>query len=328
MILLTKYLLFTVALILLAFTGVLIYFFRFAHLRRSEVPADLEREGDQWKRYNQMMDEGYAWLDKQQTEQVSITSFDGLQLSGTYLPVENARACVILFHGYRSWGLRDFAPLLPFYASHGLSSLVVDQRGCGKSEGKYLTFGIKERQDALHWARYVDRRFHGNMPIILDGISMGAATVMMAADLPLPDSVAGLIADCGYTSPYAIIAHCARKWYHIPPFPLVDALSLFTKVVAGFGYRDCCTLDTLANSSKPIFFIHGGEDDFVPTHMTEENFLAAKNCRGKLIVPDAGHGLSYMKNMTGCQQALLTYLKQILEEDGHGAQKTEDPVSR
>ena len=325
---LTKLFLIILALLLLILAGTIVYFFRFAHLRQSQVPDDLEREGPLWQGYKKMMDEGYAWLSEQKTEQVTITSFDGLKLRGTYLPVENARACVILFHGYRSWGLRDFAPLLPFYAEHGLSSLVVDQRACGESEGKYITFGIKERQDALHWARYVDQRFDGKLPIILDGISMGATTVMMTADLPLPDSVAGLISDCGYTSPHDIIAHCAKKWFNLPSFPLVDILSLVTKAVAGFGYRDCCTLDTLAHSSKPIFFIHGGADDFVPTYMTEKNFLAAKNCKGKLIVPEAGHGLSYMKDMMGCRQALLTYVKQILEETGHGAQKAEDPVSR
>lgn len=308
----------TLLVLAILLTAAVIYFFRFAHLRRSQTPNDLERAGPEWQRYHEMMAEGNAWLLQQRTEQVTITSFDGLTLRGTYVPAENARACVILFHGYRSCGMRDFAPLLPFYAAHGLSSLVVDQRGCGSSDGKYITFGIKERQDALHWARYIDQRFGGAMPIILDGISMGASTVMMAADLPLPNSVAGLIADCGYTSPYDIIAHCAKKWFQLPAFPLVDALSLFTKAVAGFGYRDCCTLDTLARSGKPIFFIHGGEDDFVPTYMTEKNFAASKNCKGKLIVPHAGHGLSYMKDKKGCQRALLTYVKQILEESSHG----------
>ena len=324
---LTVIFLLVLLLLLAAMLGALIYFFRFAHLRRSQIPSNLEREGDAWAGYQNMMDESYLWLEQQPTEEFSVTSFDGLQLHGTYIPAENARACVILFHGYRSTGLRDFAPLLPFYAAHGLSSLVVDQRACGKSSGKLITFGIKERRDALTWAEYAHRRFAGETPILLHGISMGAATVMMAADLPLPESVVGLIGDCGYTSPYAIIAHCAKKWFHIPAFPLVDLLSLFAKAVAGFGYRDCCTLDTLARSSKPIFLIHGGEDDFVPTYMSEENAKAARNCKGKLIVPGAGHGMSYMTAMEQCRQTLLTYVKEILEENGHGTQEIKDSVS-
>jgi len=308
-----------VLLCVLLLAAAVVYFFRFAHRRAASVPPGLERTGPAWESYDEMMKDADAWLEKQPTEKLSITSFDGLTLRGTYVPDPNARACVILFHGYRSNGMRDYAPLLPFYARNGLSTLVIDQRGCGTSEGQYITFGMLERQDALSWARYMDERFGGKMPLVLEGISMGATTVMLSADLPLPDTVAGLIADCGFTSPWDIITHCAKKWFNLPPFPALHLLSLTAKAVAGFGYRDCSTVETLSRSTRPIFFLHGGKDDFVPTYMTEQNYAAAAGWKGKLIIPEAGHGLSYLLEMERCQQELLGYMDHILGGNDHGA---------
>ena len=294
------------------------FFFQFAHRRRPQKADNPERMGPLWRAYHDQMVEGIAWFERQKAETVTITSFDGLKLVGSYLPAEKPRACVLLFHGYRSTGLRDFAPLLPFYYRNGFSALLVDQRSCGKSEGTYITFGVRERQDALAWARYMDQRLGGQVPLVLEGISLGGATVMMAADLPLPASVAGIISDCGFTSPWDIIAHCGRLWFHLPPFPAVSLVSLAARARTGAGYRDCSTLDTLSRSALPLLLIHGGKDNFVPTCMTEQNYQAAAGWKRKVIVPEAGHGLSYLLDQGRCQQELLAFMDQILGEAGHG----------
>ena len=203
-----------------------------------------------------------------------------------------------------------------FYNSLGLNVLIVDQRACGESEGKYTTFGILERQDVVTWAQYIDQRL-GGMPILLDGISMGASTVMFAADLPLPKSVQGMIADCGFTSPWDIIAHCGKQWFHIPPFPLVHILSLIARLVFGSGYRSCSTLSSLANSSLPLLLLHGGEDDFVPTFMSERHYDAATGYKRKLIVPGAGHGSSYLVDQKRCQQELSDFADYVLNKNAN-----------
>lgn len=292
------------------------FFFNFAHRRRrpkrQKKPAPPANEAE--RRFQDMVAEGRAWVEGHPGERVSVTSFDGLRLQGLYFPADRPRACVLLFHGYRSTGLRDFGLLIPYYHDSGFSVLAVDQRACGESEGTYITFGVKERQDVLAWARYMDGRLGGQVPLVLEGLSLGAATVMMAADLPLPASVRGIIADCGFTSPWDIIAHCARLWYRLPAFPLVHLLSAYTRLRAGFGYRDCSTLDTLARSSLPVLFIHGGEDRFVPTYMTEQNYEAAAGWKRKRVVPGAGHAMSYPTDQAGCQKALLEFMDHILGE--------------
>lgn len=301
--------------LLVLLLAAVVFFFLFAHRRRPPKPEAPSQMGPVWRAYLTQIEEGRVWLSQQPAQRVSITSFDGLTLRGLYLPAEEPRACVLLFHGYRSTGLRDFAPLLPFYHANHISFLLVDQRACGESEGKYITFGIHERRDAAAWADYMDRRLGGGTPLVLEGLSLGAATVMMAAGQPLPGTVRGIIADCGFTSPWDIIAHCARQQFHIPLFPMLYLLSGFTRLAAGFGYRDCSTLDTLSRSHLPLLLIHGGADDYVPTYMTEQNYAAAAGPKRKVIVPGAGHAVSYLLQPQLCQRELLSFLDGILTED-------------
>ena len=305
-------LLMLIAAALLLFAVVIVYFFRFAHHRNDKV-TDQMLAADVRLAYKDMITTGLAYVDTHEHEEVSITSFDGLTLRGTYLPIPNARATIICFHGYRAVGLQDFAPMPEYYQSLGLNVLIVDQRACGKSDGKYTSFGILERRDVLSWAQYMDERL-GGMPLILDGLSMGAASVMLAADLPLPNSVRGIIADCGFTSPWEIIAHCGKQWFHIPAFPMVHLLSAIAHLRFGGGYRSCSTLNSLANSTIPLLLLHGADDDFVPTYMSEENFKAsAAALKRKLIVPGAGHGMSYLVDQKRCQEELSNFVDDVLK---------------
>ena len=295
--------------ILLALLVICAWFFRFAHMRPAVEQSLLDDEVR--LAYRDMVNNGLAYIESNPHEEVSVTSFDGLALRGIYLPIENPRGCIICVHGYRSTGTQDFAPMPEFYQSLGLNVLVIDQRACGRSEGKYTTFGILERQDVLSWANYMSERL-GDLPILLDGLSLGASTVMMAANLPLPKTVCAIIADCGFTSPWDILTHCGRKWFHMPPFPLVYILSAVSRCLFGGGYRSVSTRDTLAKSGLPLLLLHGGEDDFVPTWMSDVHYDAATGYKRKVIIPGAGHGMSYITDMPRCQKELRDFVDHVL----------------
>ena len=119
-------------------------------------------------------------------EDVFITSFDGLRLHAKFYAAPDPKAPVqIMFHGYKSAAERDFCGGLREGIDGGFNVLLVDQRAHGESEGKYLTFGVNERFDCLSWANYAAERFGRDVKIYLYGISMGAATVLMASALPV-----------------------------------------------------------------------------------------------------------------------------------------------
>ena len=84
------------------------------------------------------------------------------------------------------------------------SVLYVEQRAQNESEGNYIGFGLTERYDCVDWAVWASERFGEALPIYLMGVSLGGATVLMAAGDVLPDAVRGVIADSAYTSPREI----------------------------------------------------------------------------------------------------------------------------
>lgn len=148
---------------------------------------------------------GIAFWRAQEPEDIFLPSFDGLRLHGQLVQQPESKGTILLFHGYRSSWVIDFSIVLPYYYSLGYDLLVVDERAHGQSEGDYITFGVRERRDVVTWAQYAAMHFGPAHPLILDGLSMGAATVLMASELDLPASVRGIIADCGFSSPYAIM---------------------------------------------------------------------------------------------------------------------------
>lgn len=245
-------------------------------------------------------------------EGIRAISFDGLQLfAKLYLTDENA-PFEIMFHGYKSAAEKDFSGGVKIALNGGFNVLLVDQRAHGKSGGKALSFGVNERFDCLTWINYVLARFGADKKIFLYGMSMGAATVLMATELNLPENVIGVVTDCGYTSPAEIIKKVLndRKF---PIFPTYNLIRLGGKLFGGFDIESASAKNALKNCKIPVLFIHGGDDRFVPCDMGRENFnaCAAQNKR-LLIIDGAGHGISYFLDKTAYMKAISDFLSDVL----------------
>ncbi|MBE6599271.1 MAG: alpha/beta hydrolase [Ruminococcaceae bacterium] len=281
------------------------YFYRFAVLKRKNYdniwasetkpqPYAKLRDCDREK-----VARGIDFIFESRPEEITITSHEGLRLAGHFIPHENPKGIFVMVHGYRSNPSNDFSgAVLPIY-NMGFSLLLIDHRAHGNSQGQHITFGVKERFDLVRWCRYLKKRFP-DLPVVLDGVSMGASTVMLAAGLALPDNVKALIADCGYTSPAEICKHCLKKWYKLPPFPLFYTANSVVKKYAGFSLTDGDCREALSRNRLPILIAHGTADDFVPYRMGQENFEA---CRGSnaifFSVTGAEHGMSYIIDPEG-----------------------------
>lgn len=300
-------------LLFLALLGAGQYFFRFSILRTKTegTGEEYEQDGDSiWNPFAQRMKEAQKWIEEHTAETLEITSFDGLKLRALYLPsdLETPKGTVLAFHGYRSLATVDFALEAEFFHDLGYRVVLPYQRSHGLSEGKYITYGAKERFDCRDWANYLEKRF-GPEDLFLMGISMGSATVMMASDLELPPSVRGIVADCGFTSPWEIMKHVSRRDFRLPAFPLLYILDLFTRVRAGFALREADSRISLSRTKLPVLFLHGGEDDFVPVSMTEENFKACRGEKEKYLVPGAVHAQSFAADTAGCEEKIAGFLK-------------------
>ncbi len=281
--------------LLLIFLGVGGYLFCRACCRVKDLPW-LDKEAilkTDYAPHADAMQEAHQWLRSHGSQDLWITSRDGLQLHGQWVPAENPIGSILMVHGYHSTYLADFGRVMGFYHRQGLNLLVPDQRCHAKSGGSYTTFGVKESQDMLCWLEKLNQDLYQG-PILMTGVSMGASTVMYAIGRGLPENVVGAIVDCGFTSPADIIGKVFTDVVHLPPKPWIYAADLFARLVAGFSLFECSSLESLKGNTLPLLMAHGKADDFVPCAMTEKAFAVCTGDKRLHLVEGAGHGVSFL----------------------------------
>ena len=300
-----------VSIIVVVLSGAYYVFMKACHREEElcwEDPAGLD--GTTWAPLADRIQVALQYLKDHNARDVYIRSSDNLKLRGRWLPSDQSLGTILLFHGYRSCPLADFSVIIPFYHGLGYNLLLVDQRSHGKSEGKFITFGIREHEDVLKWINWHNENI-GRMPVFLGGMSMGATTVLMASGEDLPDNVMGVSADCGFTDPYEIISNVMKK-AHMPAFPLLNITGLFTRAFAGFGLREYSTTQAMKSCRIPVLMIHGTEDHFVPCEMSKRAFEACGTEKQLILVEGASHGTSYLTDQPRCQSALENFFMEHL----------------
>ena len=225
---------------------------------------------------------------------VEVTSFDGLTLRGRFFEYAPGAPIELMFHGYRGDSERDLSGGVFRCFALGRSILLVDQRSSGRSDGRVITFGINERRDCVSWVDFIVREIDPEAKIILTGVSMGAATVMMASAEPLPANVIGVLADCGYTSAEAIIKKVIREM-KLPAALLYPCARLGGRLFGHFDIDETSPIEAMKKCRLPIIFYHGDVDAFVPHEMSVENYEACASDRKRMVtIEGAGHGLCYI----------------------------------
>lgn len=243
-------------------------------------------------------------------ETVEIISYDGEKLIGHWRPCENPERILLAMHGWRSSWNRDFGIIADFWYDSNCSVLYAEQRGQGDSGGDYMGFGMIERHDCRRWLDWINDNCDSDLPVYLGGVSMGAATVLMATGLELPSNVRGVVADCGYTSAHAIWKHVAENNLHLSYGIRGAVANALCKKKINMGTNDYSTVEALRENKIPVLFIHGADDHFVPVEMTYENYEACAAPKKLFIVPGADHGMSYLVDTEGYENALREFWRE------------------
>lgn len=280
--------------------------------RQIKVRVDPESmaDGYKWKDYYKMINERKERLYKRKCENISVRARDNTDLRGYYYAANgDTDTIVIASHGYTSKALNDIPSIGCFFLDEGYDLLAVDNRAHGNSGGEYVGFGILDRYDLLEWIKYVHERFP-KKKIILYGVSMGGATVLMTSGFTeTQEYVSAIIADCAFTSPYEVFRHVLKTDYHLPEFPIMPIADKLCTAKAGYGFSDYSTLDAMKTNKIPILFIHGADDDFVPTDMSRKNYAACKAPKELLIIEGAGHAGAYYEKSGLVEETIRKFLK-------------------
>ncbi len=269
-------------------------------------------KGKQYEPHRAAMRRIFAQLAAREYEDVSITSQDGLTLWAKYYHIRDGAPLAIAFHGYRSSGMSDFAGGSEACFEMGQNLLLIEQRAHARSQGNSITFGIEERRDCLEWVKYAANRFGPNTPILLYGISMGAATVLMASGQDLPENVKGIVADCPYSSPVDIILEVCHQM-HYPPKLAYPFILLGARIFGHFELTETTAAEEVKKAKVPILIIHGEADHFVPESMSAAIQASRPDIIQRETFPDAGHGISFLVDEARYKKIVGEFTERVLK---------------
>lgn len=291
----------TCSLLVLVFAALMFvgnYMVNFA-IVRSDVENDVSPESVVAEEDAAIIDANRALMDAQSAlwretadiEKVSITSDDGLKLvADLYMAREDSHKWMIGVHGYKCTK-EEYVNTGCQYAKQGYNVLLPDMRSHGESEGTYIGMGWLEKDDVLNWLDFIIST-DPQAEIIVQGTSMGGATVMMLAGETLPSNVKGIIEDCGYASVWNIFADELEYMFGLPTFPVLDASQFVARIRAGYSFKEASAVEQVKKATVPMLFIHGSEDTFVKPEAVYQVYEACPTTKELLIVEGAGHGES------------------------------------
>lgn len=259
-----------------------------------------------WYEYINANQEGREYIYSLNPEDLYINSFDNLKLHALFIN-NNTNKTIICVHGYKAKdGLYDFGMSASFLNSLGYNLLFVDNRAHGLSQGKYIGFGVLDSIDVNSWVDYLVTNMNQET-IILYGMSMGAATVMNAQN----NKVKAIIADCGFASGYDEVVYQIKKMYHLPPFPIIPISNVLLKLLAHYSLKEKEAYKSIKNYKNNLLIIHGDKDHFVPTRDAYKIFENATCKKKLLIIKDASHAKSYLKDTKLYEQTIKEFLDEI-----------------
>ncbi len=241
-----------------------------------------------------LIKESLKWFDTVESEELYIESRDGIRLHATYIPPKGKlKKIALCVHGIKSYGKREFCIQAKDFYENSIGTFLIDQRGCGKSEGKYVTYGRKEADDCYRWLGFINEKWGKKTDIFIYGISMGSASVMLLNDYRLPSNVKYLVADCGYSSVKTQLTDTFKS------------LKIPSKV-AYFCYGMACfmhsiyepnavnPIESMEKCELPVIIAHGSEDSVISVENAYAIYDACPSKDKKLfIVEGAGHTESY-----------------------------------
>lgn len=241
------------------------------------------------------------WLDSLRQGRLLRDTFintpDGQRLHGVFVrSSESHGRTALLVHGYHD-RLTSMLMIARIYNEEmGYNILLPDLHGHGLSSGDDVQMGWKDRKDILHWAEIFKEVFASGgdtVRMVVHGISMGAATTMCVSGEDTPSYIRCFVEDCGYTSVWDEFSHELKQQFGLPAFPILHTSSFLCSMKYGWNFREASPLAQVAKCKKPMLFIHGDQDDFVPTWMVYPLYRAKSQPKELWIAHGSKHALAY-----------------------------------
>jgi len=246
------------------------------------------------------------WYEQLEKEDISVKSPFGYAISGSFIRNEKSDGRTVIFcHGITVSRI-CMIKYAAMYYKRGWNLFLYDHRRHGKSGGKTTTYGYFEKHDLKAVVDYISGKVGSSAIIGIHGESMGAATLLQYAGME--DKADFYIADCPYSSLWELLRYLLKRDHHLPPFPLMQIADFFIRLQGKFSVKSVNPYDDVKNINKPVLFIHGETDDYVPTSMSIEMHKVKKGFAELYIAPGAGHAKSVRTDPKAYEDVVFSFL--------------------
>jgi alpha-beta hydrolase superfamily lysophospholipase len=239
---------------------------------------------------------------------IEFHSSDGILLKGWYLPAAgDGRGTIVYCHGLNRTRL-EMLPEAAFAHGLGYNGILFDLRHHGQSGGKITTLGYQERLDVEGAVRYALAEPKAARPVVLWGISMGAAAALLAA-ADSPD-VAAVISDSSFLSFPDTVRHHLKLFLHLPSFPIAEEVIYGLAWRGNFRASDFDLVKAVERiGTRPILFVALQDDRRMPSSIARTLYAhAASPHRELIILPGKRHGEGFKQATELYEKAVQDFL--------------------
>lgn len=251
-----------------------------------------------------------------------------------YGPHPTVRTAVLV-HGYHDCAMRMIQLGYVYHHLLGYNILLPDLHAHGQSEGDAVQMGWKDRLDILRWTAIADSLFGAynqwkisdsvvlarrtmhpetsSTRMVVHGVSMGAATTMSLSGEATPSYIRGFVEDCGYTSVWDEFSYELKEQFSLPSFPLMWSTSMLCDLRYGWSFGEASPLRQVAKCRKPMLFIHGMDDHYVPTRMVYPLYEAKRGEKMLYLAPGSQHAVSYRDHRKEYVAYVRAFCKKYVE---------------
>jgi len=249
------------------------------------------------------------------SEPFIVQTQDNLTLRGWIIPPcavsggnRAHRGTVIFLHGVgecKSQGL----PLANLLFKNGYTTVLVDFRAHGESDGDICTYGYREKDDIRRIIDELELRVGIVQPLVLMGISMGAAIALQTA--AIEPRIKGVIAEASFIDLKTAVLEYEYKTIRLRSRLLQTIILRRAERYANFSAEEVSPLSAVRKIGVPILFIHGTDDPRVPYKASESLFQHAAGPKELFVVQGAHHTDVWKVGGTEYEQRLLRFLEKI-----------------
>ncbi|NVD99259.1 alpha/beta hydrolase [Massilia sp. BJB1822] len=231
-------------------------------------------------------------------------------VAGWYAPGQAGHGAVLLLHGVRA-DRRAMLDRARFLKRAGFSVLLIDLPSHGESSGERITFGWREAEGVKTALAFLRQELPGEKVGVI-GVSLGAASLVLARDLKAPDAA---VLESMYPAIEDAVGDRLALYLGQPARHLSPLLLWQLPLRTGIGLEQLRPEAALPALKTPLLIASGSADTRTPWHETQRLYAAAGQPKQLWMVRGADHVDLHAYAPSAYEAMVLAFLRSHLRGD-------------